>query len=201
MSNFDLLFLASVPLSIIALAVAAVSALRGRRPRAANILKVLGIYAALYAAVDIAVDFIQPRQTMRVGDPWCFDHMCTAVENVQTVLGNPTTAYKIGLRIFNSSHRVVQWAPNAWIYLIDNKGHLYPPDPDSSAVPLDVRLQPDQAVSTSRVFRVPTEVKDLGLITGHGGSYCGTMSRLIIGDGSCMFNKPKMIRILPSGGL
>jgi hypothetical protein len=35
----------------------------------------------------------------------------------------------------------------------------------------------------------------LGLITGHGGAYCGAMSVLVIGEGGCWFHKPAMIRI------
>ena len=197
----DLLFLASVPLSIAALITAAIYALRGRGRRALSIVKWWGIYVAAYMTVALAVDFIQPRHTMKVGDLWCFDHMCTAVEKVDTAPLKSETSYDIKLRLYNSSRREVQWAPNAWIYLIDDKGRLYPPVDDPAAVRLDVRLQPQQTVMTSRVFHVPTEVQDLGLITGHGGKYCGFMSMLIIGGGSCLFNKPPMVRIVPAGGL
>jgi hypothetical protein len=200
-SYFDLLFLASVPLSIATLVAAAISALRGRRRRAVNILKVWSIYVGLYMAVALAFDFIQPRHTIRVSDPWCFDHWCLTVETVESVPVQSEIAHNIKLRIFNSSRRVVQWAPNAWIYLIDEKGRLYPPDHDPATVPLDVRLQPQQAVTTTRIFHVPAEVKDLGLVTGHGGPYCGLMNVFIIGGASCLFNKPTMIRILPAGGL
>jgi len=198
---FDLLFLASVPLSIVILIAAAVYALRGRRQRAMNVVKWWGLYVAVYMVLALAVDFIQPRHTMRVGDPWCFDHWCLAVEKVDAVPVKTDTAYNIKLRIFNSSHRVVQWASNAWIYLIDDKGHLYPPVDDPSAVRLDIKLQPEQSVMTSRVFHVPEKVQDLGLITGHGGSYCNGVGLFIIGGASCLFNKPAMIRIVPAGGL
>jgi hypothetical protein len=201
MSYFDLLFLVSVPLSIATLITAAISALRGRRRRAINIIKWWCIYVAVYMTVALAVDFIQPRQTIKVGDLWCFDHWCLSVEKVDTAPVKSETAYNIKLRIFNSSRRVVQRALNAWIYLIDDKGRLYPPADDPSAVRLDVRLQPQQTVMTSRVFHVPTEVQDLGLVTGHGGPYCGAMSLVIIGGASCLFNKPPMIRIVPAGGL
>jgi hypothetical protein len=201
MSYFDLLFLASVLLSIAALITAAIYALRGRGRRALSIVKWWGIYVAAYMMIALAVDFIAPRHTMRVGELWCFDHWCLAVEKVDTAPVGSETAYDIKLRIHNSSRRGVQWAVNAWIYLIDNKGRLYPPVDDPTAVRLDVRLQPLQTVMTSRVFHVPAEVQDLGLITNHGGRYCGAMSMLIIGAGSCLFNKPPMIRIVPAGGL
>src|SRR2546421_12231134 len=121
MSYLDLLFLASVPLSIAVLITAGIYALRRRWRRALSIVKWWGIYVAAYMAVALAVDFIQPRHTMKVGDLWCFDHMCTAVEKVDTAPLKSETSYDIKLRLYNSSSRVVQWAPNAWIYLIDDK--------------------------------------------------------------------------------
>ena len=202
MSYFDLLFLASVPLSIVALIVAAFSAFRGRRRRAANILRGLGAYVAVYAFAALFFDFVLPQDTVRMGEPWCFDHWCLVAESVQSVPDKADMIHSVKLRFFNSSHRVVQWAANAWIYLIDDEnGHLYPPEPDSSAAPLDMRLQPQQAVTTTRVFRVPATAKYVGLVTGHGGAYCGIMSKVIIGQGGCLFKKPKMIRIIPPGGL
>ncbi len=41
---------------------------------------------------------------------------------------------------------------------------------------------------------VPADVHTLGLITGHGGPYCG-MEILIIGEGGCLFHRPTMIGI------
>src|SRR5260370_31484155 len=105
---------------------------------------------------------------MRVGELWCFDHWCLAVEKVDTAPVGSETAYDIKLRIHNSSRRGVQWAVNAWIYLIDDKGPLYPPVDDPTAVRLDVRLQPLQTVMTSRVLHLPAQVQDLGRITDHG---------------------------------
>jgi len=101
----------------------------------------------------------------------------------------------VGLRISSRARRVTQRASGAWLYLIDDRGHLYSPDPDPSAVPLDVLLQPGESVTTSRVFEIPSGVRRLGLVTGHGGPYCGTMDILIIGASGCLFKKPSMIRI------
>ena len=199
MSFFDLLFLGSVLLTIAALIAAAISAMRGRGRGSASILKFWGIYAALYMTVALAFDFFKPHRTIGVGDPWCFDDWCLSVEGDQSVPAQSGTTHTITLRLFSRARRVAQRASDAWIYLIDGEGHLYPPDNDSTAVPLDVRLQPGQAVTTSRVFHVASQVKGLGLITGHGGPYCGAMSILIIGEGGCLFNKPTMIRIPTAG--
>src|SRR5437764_15272119 len=85
MSYFDLLFLASVPLSIVALIVAAFSAFRGRRRRAANILRVLGAYVAVYIFIALFFVFVLPRDTVRMGEVWCFVHWCLVAESVEIV--------------------------------------------------------------------------------------------------------------------
>jgi hypothetical protein len=96
------------------------------------------------------------------------------------------------LRVFSRARRVSQRAKGAWIYVIDRKGNRYAPDPDPSVVPLDVLLGPGDSVATSRTFRVPAETRELGLITGHGPSYIGS---LIIGDESSLLHKRTYIRI------
>jgi hypothetical protein len=58
-----------------------------------------------------------------------------------------------------------------------------------------VLLQPGEIVATSRVFHVPASVRQAGVITGHGGPYCGPMDFLVIGGGGCLFGKPAMIKV------
>lgn len=145
--------------------------------------------------VGVAVAFLKPQRVIRTGDPWCFDDWCLTVENVSRTPGQLEISYRVGLRIFSRARRVAQRANGAWVYLIDGRGRRYSPDPDPSAVPLDVLLQPQESVTTSRIFRVPDNVHELGLITGHGGPYCGPGALLIIGESGCLFRKPTMIRI------
>jgi hypothetical protein len=122
------------------------------------------------------------------------------VESVVRTPTLPQPSYNVQLRISSRAGRVAQRAAGAWVYLIDGQGHRYSPEPDPSSVPLDVLLQPQESVTTSRIFRVPADVHDLGLITGHGGPYCGPMDILIIGEGGCLFGKPTMIRISGESG-
>ena len=80
----------------------------------------------------------------------------------------------------------------AWVYAIDGRGNRYTPEPASSSVPLDVLLQPGESVRTSRVFKVPVGVGELGLITGHGPS---GISTFIIGDQGSLFHKRTFVRL------
>jgi len=195
MSVFDLLFLLALLASVVTLVVAAVSAIRGQRPRALRILRVYGACAAGYLAAGMAVSFLRPQRVIPVGEPWCFDDWCLTVEKVSRTPAMAQVSYQVGLRISSRARRVTQRAKGAWIYLIDDRGRIYPPAPDASVIPLDVLLQPGESVTTSRVFEIPSGVRRLGLITGHGGPYCGTMDILIIGASGCLFKKPSMIRI------
>jgi hypothetical protein len=103
-----------------------------------------------------------------------------------------------GLRLSSRARGVTQRANGAWILVIDVDGRRYPPSPASGDVPLDVPLAPGESRATTRRFLVPVGAHPAGLITGHGGSYCGAMSFLVIGDAGCLFGKPDFVDIRPS---
>lgn len=195
MTLFDLLFIAAFLATVGTLIVAATFAIGHQGARALRILRVYAFCAAAYLLTGMAVSFSKPQRIIPVGEPWCFDDWCLSVENVSRTPSPSTVSYAIGLRIFSRARRVSQRAKGAWVYLIDDRGRRYFPDPDPSAVPLDVLLRPGESVTTSRVFRVPADVHDLGLITGHAGRYCGPLHILIIGAAGCLFRKPTMIKI------
>jgi len=195
MSVYDLIFLLGVLSSAVTLVCVAVRALRGRGSRALRLLRNYAIWVGVYLAVSVGLAAVERQRIIRLGDPWCFDDWCLTAQNVNRSTGGDQAVYKVDLLISSRARRVTQRAKGAWIYLIDEHGHRYAPDADPSAVPLDVLLQPGDSVSTSRVFHVPAQAHQLGLITGHGGAYCGPMNFLIIGHASCLFGKPPMIPI------
>jgi hypothetical protein len=195
MTLFDLLFILASLISVVTMVAAAVFAVRGRLPMALKILRLYCVFAAAYFAVAMATAFLTPQRVMSIGEPRCFDDWCLTVEKVDRTAGLSQVTFHVELRIFSRARRVTQRANGAWIYLIDNHGRRYSPDPAPSAVPLDAPLRPQESATTLRVFHVPPDARDLGLITGHGGSYCGPMDILIIGSGGCLFRKPTMVRI------
>jgi hypothetical protein len=195
MTAFDLLFIFATVGSAVTIAVAAMFAVRGQRSRAFKLLRLYCICAAGYFAVGVAVAFLRPQRVINVGDPWCFDDWCMTVEKVVRTNSTPEISYNVDLHISSLARRATQRANKAWIYLIDDQGRRYSADPAPSAVRLDVLLRPLESASTQRTFRVPADAHGLGLITGHGGPYCGPMDILVIGSGGCLFRKPTMIRI------
>src|SRR5579859_2305078 len=194
MTIFDLLFIALVFVSLATLGAAAIAAIRGRRARALGILGKFGVSAIAYLAIVIVVALLSPQRILRVGDPWCFDDWCLSVENVSLTPAPPQVACHVSLRIFSQARRVSQRAKGAWISVIDGRGNRYAPEPDPSAPPLDVLLQPGESITTSRVFKVPADSGGLGLITGHGGPGCFP-GCFIIADDSSLFHKRTFVRL------
>jgi len=195
MTIFDLLFLLVALLTLVTLAVAVGLAIRRRFRRMLGVLGGLAVCLCVYLGVGLAVSAAQPQRLVAVGEPWCFDDWCLTVNSVDKAPASAQVAYTVGLQISSHARGITQRANGAWIYLIDNQGKRYAPQPDSSEVPLDVRLGPGESVPATRVFLVPAGAQSLGLVTGHGGPYCGAMSILIVGQAGCLFGKPAMVRI------
>ena len=193
MTIFDLLFLLLAVLTLLSMITAAIMAIRGQRARALGILRRLGVSAIAYVAIVAVVGALSPQRILRLGDPWCFDDWCLSVERVEHVSAPPQTVYTVSLRIFSEAKRVSQRAKGAWIYVIDQRGNRYGPEPDPAATPLDVLLQPGESVLTSRTFKVPVNAGADGLITGHGGACC--FPSLIIGDDSSLFHPRTFVRL------
>ena len=194
MTIYDLIFLAAVLLSIITLITAVIYALCGNGKKCLRIICVYGVCVVAYFVFALAVDFFKPQRVISIQQPWCFDDWCLQVENVNRSSNGHNVFYTLNLRLFSTARQVSQRAKGAWIYLIDEQGRRYSPNPDPLTMPLAVELGPQQSVTTSRAFTIPADVRKLGLITGHGSPYC-VMDALIIGEGGCIFNKPTMIRI------
>lgn len=195
MTIMDFIFLASVLASFVVFAVATTFVLRRGRVRALRLLRTYAACAVLYLLVGVVASFLKPQRVILLGNPWCFDDWCLTVEGVARIPNESYALYRIDMNISSRAGRSAQRAKGAWVLLVDEHGHRYLPEPDPSFPPLDVLLQPHEAVSTSRMFRVPATVTNLGLVTGHGSSYCGLMAFLVIGESGCLFGKPTMIRI------
>ena len=193
MRIFDLFFIFVFFLSLGAFLAAAIAALRGRRARSLTILRRWAICAAVYLIVLIAVSVVSPRRILNIGESWCFDDWCLAVEKVERTPSNGKVSVKTTLRIFSEARGVTQRAKGAWIYVVDEKGNRYAPVADPAAVPLDVLLRPGESVSASRVFEVPSGAGELGLITGHGFPCC--YPNPIIADEASLFHKRTFVRL------
>ncbi len=185
MSIFEPLFLLCVLAAVVTLAVAAAAAVRGNRARALRRLRTLGIAAAAYMAIVLAVSVATPRSTYRVGDTQCFDDWCIAVTRAVRTFPDTLT---VTLRVSSRAKRAPQGEKGTVVYLVDAAGHRFDPLPDPAAIPFDTLLQPGESLDTPRRFLVPADARGLGLVYTHEGGF--PIGDFIIGENDWVHGPP-----------
>jgi hypothetical protein len=187
---FDLLFALVFLASAGCLLAAAFFAMRGRGPRALDLLRTWATGLALYMTALITVSFAQPQRVLHLGELRCFDDWCITVETVQRSADRGNARYDVALSVSSRALRVNQRALDAAVYLIDDHGRRYDPLPDASAVPLSVLLHPGESIPTSRTFTLPDDARQVGLIVNHGTG----PANFVIGDEASLFHKRTIVR-------
>jgi hypothetical protein len=191
---FDLLFIAVFLSTILTLLAAISSAARGRRKQALHILKTLCIGLALYMGAVVLTSIVLPRRVLNVGDPVCYDDWCISVEDVSKQPARESS-YAITLRLSSRARRRSQREIGIVVYLTNDRGQRFDPISENAVIPFNVMLQPQESVTTTRVFEVPADAHIAGLVITHEGSAV-PISWFIIGY-PAWFRKPAMVR-LPS---
>lgn len=195
---FMLVLVICVLASLIIFGVAGFCVIRGQRARAIQLLTGWGLCATLYALISVSVSFYKPVRVIELGQNWCFDDWCFAIERVNRTPSSDQTrvVYTTDVRIFNAG-RTPEGVRNFWVYLRDEDDRRYAPVPGSWSDVVAARVGPRDFARTSMAFAVPQGARGLGLVTGHGGGTpCAWLPSLLeIGQGGCLFHKPNMIRV------
>jgi hypothetical protein len=168
MTIFDLLFLACAFATVVILVQAAGLAVRGEGRRALAKLRKLGIGAAVYMGVVLAVAAASPREIYRIGDTRCFDDWCIAVTGARRT---GPGAVEVALRLSSRAKRVPQGEKGTVVYLVDSGRRRYDPVQEGGGIPFDTLLQPGESVDTMRRFAVPVEQHGLDLVYTHEGGF------------------------------
>jgi hypothetical protein len=193
MNLFDLLFIVLFLAAVVTLLRAAIFAVRGRGRPALATLRRLTICAAAYLAVVAITSIFLPRTVLRPGEPHCFDDWCVAIESATRQPAGGGAAYTVTLRMFSQARGISQRERNLAIYVTDNRGRRFDPVSRPSDTPLDIRLGPQESVTTTRVFDLPSDAHQPGVVVTHEGGF--PIGWLIIGY-ETWFHKPA-ITFLP----
>ena len=194
MSVFDLLFILLFLTTVATLLTAAVLAIRGRGARAARILLVYAICLGVYMSIVFVVGLVTPRRVFNLAEDRCFDDWCIAVQNADRTPTPEGISYVVTLHLSSRARRVSQREKGLQVYLTDDRGWRFNPSPDPAATPLDVLLEPGQAVETRRSFSVPSDAREIGVVAAHEGSYCFP-GCFIIGDDASPLHKRAIVRL------
>jgi hypothetical protein len=185
---FILLFLAAVA----TLATAAIAALRGQLPRAANIVQRLALAAAAYMFVVLVVALAAVPPMHHTGEPQCFDDWCITVADAKRTDSASAQSWRVTLRVSSRAQRVVQRENYAAVHLVDSKGRTYLADASEVAVPLDAKVGPGESFDAVRRFELPSDAADVRLVFNHEGGF--PIGALIIGENE-LFHDHTVIRL------
>jgi hypothetical protein len=191
---FDLVFIVVFLMSVVVAAIVAIRLLRGRRREAVGLLRLGAIGLAGYLAVVVIVSLVSPRRVVALGENRCSDDWCIAVAEVVQESLPGDSAYRVTFRLSSRARGMPQRETGIAVYLVDEAGHRFNPDAEPSSPPFDVRLQPGEAVVTSRRFHVSGQKGSLGVIVAHEGSF-GFPGCFIIGDEGSLLHKRSIVRV------
>jgi hypothetical protein len=211
MSIFDLLFIAVFLAAATFLVMALWALVRGRFRKAGRIAVWLGAFLAVYMGTVVSVSIMTPQRVLGMGEDRCFDDWCLAADqcSLAHTIGQGMAAvsshgvfHVVNLRVSSRAGRISQSAPDAWVYLVDSQGKKYNPSPEGQGAydaahgvskALGAMLGPGENFSTTRVFDLPADARDVGLVVvhGEGPGWC------IIGDSQSLLHKRTVIRLQP----
>jgi hypothetical protein len=189
---FDLLFIVIFLATVATLLSAAFLAIRGQGARALVLLLRYCICAGAYLGVVVLTSVFWPRSVLQVGDPRCFDDWCIAVENASRQPAGDGVSYMVTLRLSSRARRVSQRENGVVVYLADTRGRRYDPAPDKSAVPFNILLGPQESIPATRVFEVPADAHEPGLVIAHEGGF--PIGWFIVGY-ETWFHRPAIVRL------
>jgi hypothetical protein len=194
MTIFDLIFLALVMASLLALAAVVGLVVSGRRHQTVKVVIAWMAGIGLYLVVVAAVSLVSPQRVLALGENRCSDDWCIAVENAARS-GTPLDpVVTVTFRLSSRARRVSQREHGVAVYAIDEKGRRFEPRASPSAPPFDVLLQPGESVTTNRTFEVSGATGQMVLVFGREGTD-SIPGRFIIGDDSSLFHKPTIVRL------
>jgi hypothetical protein len=200
MTIFDLVFIASFFTSIVLLIRIFWKLFRRNLQEARRAVIKLVIFWVLYTGALIAVSLSTPQRVLAMREDLCFDDWCLAVDDCSSAHNSSLDRYVVGLRVSSRAGRVSQRAPDASVYLTDERGTKFYPSPDGQRAyealhgeskALSDLLKPYESFSTVRVFDLPPESKDVGLVVVHGQG----PGWFIIGDSQSLFHKRTITRL------
>jgi hypothetical protein len=195
MDIFDLLFIALFLSGLVALGAAGVAALQGKRSRANRILCGTAISAAIYMGIVCVDSYATPQRILNIGDPQCSDDWCIAVREVQRNPLSKGLSYSVTLLLSSRARRVAQRENGVIVYLVDSEGRRFDPVPKTFETPFNVLLQPGESLTAIRVFDLPVNARDLGLVVDHAKGPLGCFPSCFVITENNWFHKLPIVRL------
>jgi hypothetical protein len=195
MDVFDLLFIVLFLTALSALVTAGVMAIQGKRRGARRIFWRVAICAAIYMGIVCVDSFATRQQVLNIGDPQCNGEWCIAVLGAQRTPMESGTSYLVTLQISSRARRVTQRENGVIVYLLDGQGRRYDPIPKLGETPFNTLLQPGESITAIRMFALPSDARDVGLVVDHSHGALGCFPGCLVITENNWFHKLPVVRL------
>lgn len=203
MNIADLLLLGSVFVLLLGLLALLLALITRRWALLRRLLLGLAIYVGLYASLLVGTALLSPQQVLAMHQLRCFDDWCASVEQVeiQPAIGTlqaQGSFYLVTIQVTSQARRISQRALDAAVYLLDDRGQRYDPDPQGQQAlvasgragqPLNSMVEAGGSFTYTAAFDLPAGATRPGLVISHG-AFPG---RIIIGDDQSFLHKPTIV--------
>jgi hypothetical protein len=151
-------------LSVLVLA-SITNSLVNRRPRSAWMtLRIYLVLVAIYGAVLLTTRLALPIRTLPINEPQFSGDWSITPTNVRREPHDLDENYEVDFRIANRS-KVPLSAPRGLIvYLLSEDGTRYNPTAAPSEPPFDVPVTSRKAITTTRIFTMPSNLNRVELV-------------------------------------
>jgi hypothetical protein len=209
MTPFDLLFIISFLVTVIATVRAGYLLLRKRVAAAKQTGTRLAVFVTIYGVTLVGVSLASSQKKLRVGEVRCFDEWCITVASAsrQPSIGNVSANgifYVVTVRVSSRSRGRRQREVDVYTYLTDGLGRRFDVSPTGqgaleraglAGASVTSFVDPGGSVESRLAYDVPKDATDIGFVkTSHGWFPV----RLIIGESSSFLHRPTIVQLWPS---
>ncbi|MEP6916317.1 MAG: hypothetical protein ABJC89_11760 [Acidobacteriota bacterium] len=209
MTLFDLAFVISFLVTVVALIRACYLLLRKRMAAAKQTATRLVAFVAIYAVTLVVVSLTTPQTRLHLGDVRCFDEWCITVTGASR---QPSIAdvsanglfYVVTVQVSSRARGRRQREVDVDTYLTDTRGRRFDVSPAGqgalqraglAGAAVTSFVDPGATFESRLAYDVPKDVTDLGFVkTSHGWF----PTRLIIGESSSFLHRPTIVQLGPS---
>jgi hypothetical protein len=117
----------------------------------------------VYLSAVLLVSLLTPRTIVSIGDSYCYDLWCIGIQSVNATPQGRNILYTARVRIFSDANHVSTSRATDFLYARDDQSRRFPLIQDSSVIPADVTISPNESVETSLMFLAPANVRKLYL--------------------------------------
>ena len=169
--------------------------IEGRRRPVARMLAGWGTYLLAYVLISTALAVLQRERVFAVGQEFCADSGCFAVDKVDRVVTAPQAEYTVSWHLASNDPKRSKHFPGGAleVYLFDERGRRFMLPQQANQTPFDVTLPAGETVRDSMNFTVPDDAHQL-LLTAKYRSF--SFQSFLPGELSLVPHRPRwMVRI------